>query len=369
MKITTQVTVPWLRGFFEADGSFQIHFSSGQFKPIAKMSQKTNANILIRIKEMLAKHNISSTMGNITKKEGSKPAGRAPDLRIQGSTNVMKFINLLKSEGDSHVFVGQKQRDLLIMDKFLTDQVSKAQKIGLKKSLHKSKRSIPDLDGNGSKSREQWEKELSILPNNSTSETEEFLKRIDEEYDLHISSIKKGMKERTLVVKPAYITGLIDGDGGYYVTVSFRGPTARYKKRSIEWQGNFNFTIETFSRLTIEVLLYIIKSDASINVTGGLGGGFQVLVRKQEEVGKLIELHEAAPLVGSYRQEELDTVIQLRALKADGGLKDYKTVCNFLKEIYRVSEISAKGRPRRLALEEAFKEAYDILVGKRGTEP
>lgn len=358
MTLQNPITVAWLRGFFETDGSFMILFSSGNRKPVAKFSQKTNSNLLSLIQIFLKQKGITSQIKESNPE--TNLSGRAPDLLITGINNVANFVTLLKSENGSHTFVGQKQRDLFIIEEIISnDKLTKAQLIGLKKSLHKSNKSDPDFVGKNFIPRQELEMRCGVSPNESITATEPILQRIDETYVSHQNAIEKSMQNNTLSVKPDYIIGLIDGDGGFSVSFLLKNPKPNYNKNHVEWQHTLCFTMEKFSMLTIKVLLYTLGSDVKISVSGGLGGGLEVLIRAQKEISKLIEIHEQFPLLGNYRQQQYATVIMLRQFKAERKIKDYESICILVKEMYRVSSISRGGRKRMYASAE---EAIEAIV-------
>jgi hypothetical protein len=58
-KVYKTITINYLRGMIETDGSVQLHLSGRNIKPIIKISQKTNTNVLALIKDFLNKKGIS----------------------------------------------------------------------------------------------------------------------------------------------------------------------------------------------------------------------------------------------------------------------------------------------------------------------
>jgi hypothetical protein len=315
-------------------------------------------------------HGITSTIaaGKPKSKEGvDKSKGRAPSLLVTGKYNVANCITLLKTSQNPFVFTGVKHRDLLILEEIVNNtQLTVAQQIGLKKSLHKSNKDQPDLDLNGALPTVVWEARFGLPPGSVKKGSAVLLTKIDKLYTLHQETIRNAMKTGALNVSASYIAGLVDGDGCWYVTLCFRNPTKRYSKRMIEWQGNCSLSMEVNSKLTIEVFLYALGSTASItNVLSKTGNGqitsVYVLVRKQADVSKLLAIHDSFPLIGDYKSLELATVVKLFRFKKEGSLKNWENVCSFLEEIYYVSSISPKGRPRPLTLDEAKAKAAEWL--------
>lgn len=366
----TRVNVDYLRGMIETDGSIQVHISGKNIKPLVKISQKTNTNVLDEIEQHLNNEGITCFIAAGKAKSPNlvdKSKGRAPSLLVTGKHNVSKLLCLLRTTSDSFCFSSSKERDLLILDKIVNDSsLTLAQCLGLKKSLHKSSSNDPDLDKNGALPIEAWEKRFNLALGEARKSCDSILKQIDGSYTLHQLTIRKAIANNTLKVSDAYIAGLVDGDGGYGVTVSFREPYSKVKTRTIEWQGNLTFAMEASSRLTVEVLLHVIGSDTDIlEVPSKTGSGVitsvKAHVRKQSEVGSLISIHARFPLIGDYKNAELATVIQLRELKAKKLMRNPQVVCDFLEEIYRVSSISSKGAPRPLTLSEAKAKAIEWL--------
>lgn len=364
-------SVNYLRGFLESDGSFQIHISGGDFKPLVKLTQRDKLTLDVFEKFLNSKGITSFQEAGDT----SNPAGRAGNLIVSGKNNVAKLLNLLESENtDSFLFASVKQRDFLIMKAYTSMSVnsekSTAVALGLKKSLGKETRNDPDNDVGNAKSTAQWEESLG-LPPGATAENSEKLIEIDEAYATHVKTLKESISNSSLVVNGNYISGLIDGDGHYHVEIKFEPVNRRkgYYSNTIIWVGTFLQTMEVQARLTFEVLLYYLKCEPTIHEVRSSRGrnkgritSIKVFVRKQEDMRKLIDLHEKFPLIGEHKNAEFQTVKELFHLRDTNQLKDFETVKNFLTEIYRVSEISPRGRRRTLSLAEAIEKAREWLT-------
>lgn len=364
-------SVNYLRGFLESDGSFQIHISNGDFKPLVKLTQMHKSTLDV-FEEFLKSKGITSFQ---EARDTSSPAGRAGNLIVSGKNNVAKLLHLLESENtDSFLFAAVKQRDFLIMKAYTSMSVnsekSTAVALGLKKSLHKETLNDPDNDVGGAKSTAQWEESLG-LPPGATAKNQEKLMEIDEAYATHVKTLKESISNGSLVVNENYISGLIDGDGHYHVEFKFE-PVNRskgYYSKTIIWVGTFLQTMEAEAKLAMEVLLYYLKCEPTIHEVRSTKGqnkgritSIKVFVRKQEDVRKLIDLHEKFPLIGEYKNAEFQTVKELFHLRDTNQLKNFETVKKFLAEIYRVSEISPRGRKRSLSLAEAIEKAREWLT-------
>lgn len=373
---TKEITVDYVRGLVETDGSMQIHISGQQVKPLVKISQKTNENVLPLIKLFLKGRGITSF---ISVGDTSSIRGRASDLIVSGRHNVRKFLDLLETGTDSFVFSGVKQRDFLVMRELVdNDKLPLSLSLALKKTLHKENKDQPDRKNKGVISMDEMERRFGLSSGEANKSAEAILKKIDRIYLDNQNSLKKGMASRTLQVSDGYITGLVDGDGGYYVTFSFTPatllvgssggvPSSAKKKRSkrlVVWQGNATLSMEVGSRLTIELFKYAIGSEEAITEVKSKRGeltSLRVLVRKQQNVKKLMEIHARHPLIGDYKEQELKTVIHLRILREEGSLKNLEKVQRLLHHIYEVSAISPKGRPRQFTLEEALAKMAEWL--------
>ncbi|MCY7292123.1 MAG: hypothetical protein LH615_08070 [Ferruginibacter sp.] len=353
-------SLDYFKGMVETDGSFQIQGTA--FKAIFKLSQKTNTNWIPLTQKYLESHGIPSKI----KQGGSSPQSRASDLLVTGKNNVRKVIALLRSEpGTQVIFTGGKMRDFLLMEEFVKNlHLSTAQRLGIKKSMHKSNQLEPDLLGAGSTPRAMYESQLGLQPGQSIVETTRILNKIDDAYAKLQIQLRGEMQKGTLQVPLDSLSAVVDGDGGYYVYVGFKNPSKQYNKRWILWQGNFILSLEINSILTAEIFCYMLNITAPIEklvagqgVNTGKPTSVKVHVRKQEEVQQLLDLHKLAPLIGDSKNAELQTVITLRRLKAENSINLLENVQSLLKEMYRVSAISKKGRPRRLTLEEALQKA------------
>lgn len=363
------INVNFLRGLIESDGSFQIHISGKNFKPIVKFSQKKD-DVLAIVAAFLNSKGVTTNFEAINTKT---PGGRAGNVRVQGKNNVAKLLNILEEEcTDSFLFSGSKQRDFWIMRKITSMSLRKpkeiAQGISLKKSLHKTHRADPDIDVTGSKTTKQWEEAFS-LPPNSVSQNDELLVEIDENYEKHQRTLTESMSKGTLKVDGGYVAGLMEGDGSYSVDVKFprvsskHGGSAetgkREKKRpgNIQWKGKVELVAEASALLTLKVFLYVLQCEATIvpiysRKYHGKVTSYTVAVPNQASVRKVIELHETYPLVGADKKARFETVRKLFYLRDNGLLTDSGIVMEFLGEIWRASDAGNR-RSREISLDVA----------------
>jgi len=322
------VCLSWLKGIYESDGGFTATIYKGQFKPVAKISQKTNSNLLPLIKAFLTENGIQSTYDYPP--EGSD---RAPALRIQGIYQVKRFIDLLKKDNTPYIFIGSKQKQFLIFEKLLTNHnLTLTDK---KLLLQYNKEECSDI------------KDCDAC----------FIKEIKTSYKKHEEFIENMIATKSNVVtliKPSFISGLIDGDGSYSVLFTFREPSKKWNRKRIEWQESFTFTTDKASILTIRALLSYIGSEAIINPKGQQLGGIQVHIRNQKEITNLIQIHEKFPLLGCYSGRRFNLILKYRDLKESQEIKNKDKVIKFLEEIYTVIEASSKGAPRAYTLSEAI---------------
>ncbi len=359
------VTWSYLIGLIETDGSFQFTLSAGSanIKPMVKISQKTNKNLLSLTRDFLDSQGINASVDRGEKKKG----GRADSLRIQGKNQVAKLLALLEQQaplevnGKTALFASAKLRDFLILKECCNNSnLNVAEKIDLLKSLRKTSRVETDINLSSMKTRSQYEEEFGLPANASVNAALSILDKIDKAYTETVANLEEGMASQTLVVTGNYLAGLIDGDGGYYVTYQFQKPTRSYNKRNIAWQGNLTLTMETNGFLTIKVFMYAYSIRTAI-VQAKANTSYQIKVRKQDDMRVIMKHHEQYPLIGEYRQVQLDLIKKLYSLRDRGLLRDYSVVESFLKEVHQVSEISPKGPPRR-SLEEVLEKVKIWLL-------
>ena len=364
------ITVDFLRGFYETDGSFQIHISRGNFKPLVQLSQKSDITLNV-VESFLNSKGITTF---IQKRDKTRKAGRAAILIVSGRHNVERMLNLFEKENtDSFLFSAVKQRDFLIMRKFLSlsldSEKNLAVALGLKKSLHKQKLSEPDNDVSGAKSMQQWE-EILKLPLGSRQKNQEVLVEIDKEYETHVKTLKKSISKGTLKVSGNYISGLIEGDGHYGVVFTFVGINHKRgnvsKTGTINWMGEFSLCMEIRALLTIEVFIYYLQCKVTINETRSrrypdIVTSVVIKITKQEDIRKLIVLHDNFPLIGRVKDQTFQTVKKLFLLRDNGQLKEAYIVEHFLREIYYVSSFIEKGTGRLMSLDDAIAKSREWL--------
>jgi hypothetical protein len=331
----------YIAGLLETDGSIQINYSTMQWHYEVKFSSKTNTNIIGLLAEIFDSYGVGYRI--VRDKQGL----RATDIRIGGRHQIEKLFNLLKTKGC--LPMGVKYRDYLILQQlFHNPGLNTAQRLDLKKSLHKINMFEPDLVASNIKDRSYWEEKLNIVKDSSILAAKDVLASIDCQYTEHISKIALSIKTNQLVIEPAYITGLLEGDGSFNITFAFK--ESKTGRRFVEWQGNANFTAEAKSTVLIDVFLYAIKSTAAATKHRG---AYQVKIRNKKDMDSLINCIESFPIIGDYKKQCFDLVMKLRTLKKQGLVKNYAIMSDFLDAVYAVSSLTTSGAPRPLRLNDA----------------
>ena len=183
------ITWDYLTGLIETDGSFKISLDKkGKYKPIISISQKDNTGLLNKIKIFLKTYKINSTL-DISDPQKSN---RAPQLRIQGSLQVLNFCELLEKNVKGFSFCSQKYRDFLIVKTALSNlNFDFPTKIDLILSLHKTSLSQPDINIYKNKtSRHNHEKRLGLITNSSQGSAKLLLEKIDKKFNDHKKKLR-----------------------------------------------------------------------------------------------------------------------------------------------------------------------------------
>lgn len=347
---TRNFSVRYLAGILESDGTFLASFSEKALKVEIRFSQKSNTNLLSKFQSYLKEHKISSNI-----EEGSD--NRAPVCRLQGFKNVFKLIQLLEKGNPSYVFTGVKQRDMLIMKRLVdpSANLTLAQKLSLAKSLHKSNLNEPDFTENNSRSRESFEIEFGLSPNQSIFESQILLESIDKEFNQHQLRLIQKIKDGSLTVDADYFAGVIDGDGYYGVAFRERKPRPHKGEKNprLVFEPVLEVTMEIRSRTTLKVLQYAFQHPVTMNETK-TGNGITFLLRNQSALKNVLKIHEIFPPIGDLRSQQLQTIIDFFDLKNKSLLKTSLYLENFMNKLYDVSALSQKGRGRKLSREEAL---------------
>ena len=115
------VTLPYLLGLLESDGSFHILFKADprmplnyRIQPEIQWSQK-NVQLLHGAQECLHSLGIHSKYKNLPSNQRS---GRAPVLKVEGISNCMQFVQLVDIWSEKHVLYplyGIKALDFMLM--------------------------------------------------------------------------------------------------------------------------------------------------------------------------------------------------------------------------------------------------------------
>lgn len=387
------VNADYIAGLIESDGSFTIGVNENKsFGLHISISSLTNTNNFSLIKTWLAVRGINGSIYRFIAPVSVTLRKRTPEtpyskcsLKISGNKQVEKFLRVLKQEITSDfMFCGVKQRDYLLFCAFLKTKQQKysvhlqALRLAIKKSLHKSTFLEVDSSAVNIKTREMWEVELGLgevsspskLANEVSYKTLEILQNVDQQYCLHQSSIRKAIGDKSLKVAPSFIAGILDGDGSFYVTVSWKEPNCSYSKRHIHWEGCFTLSTDKNSYLVFDLLKYVFNLPLSVQVKTlkktsshptwlrkGKGregpiaepGSYQMWVRNQTQI-RFMLTYLSGKLCGHYRLLQYYSVCKLFELRSAGLLQNkienVAVMKDFLSEVYEISAISKKGSLR-----------------------
>jgi hypothetical protein len=237
------------------------------------LSQSSNNNILSLFIEWLVFHEFRYTFEEGTPASNTDK-GRAPMVRVQGNNQIRKFLMICRQSKNSFLFAGVKMRDFLLVEDALPKKLTGKQRIGFKKSLHKAHRQEPDFVNAQTVSRETYENFYKYEQNSSIFEPEDLLEKIDTSYAKHCSKMQASMLQKTLYVDPAWVCGVVDGDGHYHIDIRFRNDT-------FEGSASFFISTDVRSKLTLEVLQYVAGSEKTIH--SGFSRGASSVEKTKEQ--------------------------------------------------------------------------------------
>lgn len=322
---SNQITLSWLKGFFEADGCFTASFSGKSLKPVAKFSQKSNSNLLECIQVFLENHSISS---KIDTPKGT--TDRAPALRIQGRNNVMKFLDLITADGVTP-FLGITQRQLFVFQELLRN----------KDLTFEDKKQLLEFNRSD-------ENNLTVLQTDSES-----VKKVKEIYKEHKKNLLAKITNTDTIgtlLEDDYIAGLLDGDGSY--SVSFIWKKTKSNNYRIIWSESLTLTIDEGSYLTLLGFLNHIGSKTRI-CKSKVRRSISLKITKNETLSFLIDFHKKSPLLGTYSSARFGLLLEFRDLKKFDQLNQPEKIKSFLKKYYSICE-SSKGPSFKFSLEKCI---------------
>lgn len=376
----------YVLGLIESDGSISINLRDKYFRISVTISSLTNSNTLNLIKSWLLDKGISCCIDvyliavHVPLRE--RIAGTSysrSNLTISGNIQVEKFFNILKKEVTSDfLFCGVKYRDYLLACAFFKVRHglnNAAELLAIKKSMHKSNYLEVDSSSQQILPYKVLEARLG-LSGVILSSTFKLLKEVDREYEIHRLNIKRAISENRLYVARSFVAGLIDGDGSFYITVSWKDANKSYSKRHIHWEGCFTLSTDRHSELIFDLLKFVFKLPPTLQVkalktpstknTTGAVGSYQIWVRNQEQMRFLLG-YLRGYLCGNYRILQYNSVCKLFDMRVAGLLENKTSNIEpmkvLLREIYAISEISKKGSLRNPpTVKEALSKTDEWLI-------
>lgn len=335
-------TLSWLIGQIETDGSFMLNISrpTGLFKPYIKISSKTNTNVLTLLQKILQKYGVSSKLHKAAK---STKGNRAPEIRINGQNQILKFLQIVSQSG--FYFIG-KYRDALLMRVAVEKELNIAQKIGVKKSLHKNNRFESDLvTSTQIISRAQYEVNFELKPNESVVESDRLLRCIDIVCRMRRYDLLQQMSQKTLMVPNDYIKGIVDGDGNLNI-----GTTVVNGKAV--WDVKVSFALDIHSYTVAMILQYCWNSNATIAKISSQKDPNQktslsVKFRNNQDVQSVVAyFRKNGGSYGDIRRRQLALVYLYLRLQKNGGLKTKTKAFALAEKVYKLSDQYIKGQKR-----------------------
>lgn len=348
----TIVSPEYLVGALETDGTVLMSITkSGKktIKPEIRFSSKSNTNTLKLFADFCKEIGLNPRYEKGVQSIPGKNPGRAPCYKVGGKNQVLTLIKALKKS--KMRFTGQKQRDFLLLETALTETLSDAQKLAIKKSLHKNNRNDPDLKtSRQTKSREDYEKDMDIPLNSSYTDGEQLLAAIDAKCDQRKKELQKVMKDGTLNVPPDYLKGLIDGDGSIGIAISIKD---REKPRiTMEFGVNISLAIDGQSKILTDIFKYAFQSKAQVKAKQSLKNpgqitAYTVSLRNQTENQQVFDFYKKhGPPLGDLRKHQLEIALELMKIKHNGDLRNYGIMEPFIDKLYEFSALILKGKQR-----------------------
>jgi hypothetical protein len=355
------ITWDYLTGLIETDGSFKISLDKkGNYKPIISISQKENTRLLDKIKSFLKKYKINSTL-DISDPQKSN---RAPQLRIQGSLQVLNFCNLLEQNVKELSFCSQKYRDFLIVKTALSNlNLSLAPKIDLILSLHKTSLSQPDINIYKNKtSRRNHEKRLGLIINSSQEAAKFLLEKIDKKFIDHKKKIENSIVNKINIFNNDWCVGIMDGDGCFSISIEFI--ETETNKRKVNFIPSFQLVMENDAKLTIEMFKFMVDCEGRLIKHKNQNNEVTAIyyrINRIDELKKILTFFRVYNTRNMVKKEQLNLINKLFEIKKENKLEDYKTICNFINECYKVTELGKGKGKRKYTLSEALEKVNNWL--------
>ena len=353
------ITWDYLAGLIETDGTFKISLNkTGNLKPIFTISQKENTGLLKKIKIFLLKEDINSTLDIYN----SLKTNRAPQLRVQGRLQVLRFCELLEKNCNGFIFCSQKYRDLLIMKATLsTKNLDVSEKIDLMLNLHKTKTSQLDLTCYTTKlSRKKHEQRLGLDLGSSDNAAKVILQSIDKKFTMHQKIIRDKLISNSMRLNSDWCVGIFDGDGFFAVALN-----VDHSNKKIRYIPMFGLTMEKAAKLTLFVFNHMVHCDGKIIVHKDKNANITAMrlsVTRKEYLKKLVEFFEIYEPRNSVKKKQVNLIRLFFDMEKRGGFDDKNQVISFIKQCYSVTELGKGKGKRKYTLDEALKKVNDWLI-------
>lgn len=354
------ITWDYLTGLIETDGTFKISLDKkGKYKPIVSISQKENTGLLNKIKDFLHFYKINSTLDI----SDPKKSNRAPQLRIQGSLQILRFYKLLETNVKGLPFCSQKYRDFLIIKTALSNlEVEVSHKIDLMLSLHKISSTQPDISVYRTKtSRSKHEKRLGLIVNSSKGSADFLLKKIDKDFNDHINKIENSIVNKIKLFNNDWCVGIMDGDGCFSISIEFIKAS---NKNKINFVPSFQLVMESDARQTINLFKYMVGCEGKLIEHKNEKKEITAIyyrVNRIDELQKLLRFFQIYNPRNTVKQKQLNLVNKLFELKKKNMLNDSDTIHNFINECYEVTELGKGKGKRKYNLIEVLEKAHNWL--------
>ena len=349
------ITWDYLTGLIEADGSFKLSLDKkGNYKPVLSISQK-NIELLTKIQFFFKTYKINATLDI----SNPKNSNRAPQLRIQGSLQVLKLCYLFEKNAKGFLFCSQKYRDFLIIKTALSHlnlNLNPEVKIDFVLNLHKISLSQPDIEGyKGKKTRYSHEKHFGLMKNTSQGAANFLLGPIDKEFQNHQTSIKKLRISSLNSFHKDWCVGIMDGDGCFSISIEFIQTVT--KKPKLQLIPSFQLVMEKEAKLTLEMFKFIVGCEGKLIKHRNPNQKVTAIyyrVNRVKELQKLLELFKVYRTRNKIKKEQLNLMAKLFKMKQENNLENYEMICGFIHACYEVTELGKGKGKRKYTLSEAL---------------
>ena len=154
----------------------------------------------------------------------------------------------------------------------------------------------------------------------------------------------------------------MDGDGCFSISIEFI--QTETNQRKINFIPSFQLVMENDAKLTIEMFKFMVGCEGRLIEHKNQNKKVTAIyyrINRIDELKKIVKFFKVHNTRNMVKKEQLNLINKLFEIKKENKLENYETICDFINECYKVTELGKGKGKRKYTLSDALEKVNNWL--------